>query len=87
MDRIACPWLIKKFVDPNAEFLFVPVDKVMQVAQEQGATPFDAACAGAYLVGSAGELAASLRSWGATATDVLEAIPAILLRMQSDGME
>jgi hypothetical protein len=42
VDRIACPWLIKEFVDPNAEFLFVPVDKVMQVAKEQGATPFDA---------------------------------------------
>jgi hypothetical protein len=42
VDRIACPWLIKKFVDPDAEFLFVPVDRVMQIAQEQGATPFDA---------------------------------------------
>ncbi|HEX2066746.1 MAG TPA: NAD(P)H-hydrate dehydratase [Candidatus Thermoplasmatota archaeon] len=47
----------------------------------KGAAPFEAACAGAYLVGSAGEVAASLRSWGATATDVLEAIPAVLLRI------
>jgi NAD(P)H-hydrate epimerase len=47
----------------------------------KGAPPFEAACAGAYLVGSAGEVAASLRSWGATATDVLEAIPAVLLRI------
>lgn len=42
VDRIACPWLIKKFVDPEAEFVFVPVDRVMQVAKEEGAIPFDA---------------------------------------------
>lgn len=41
VDRIACPWLIKKFVDPQAEFLFVPPDKVMWVAKEQNAIPFD----------------------------------------------
>jgi hypothetical protein len=43
VDRIACPWLIKKFVDPQAEFLFVPQDKVKEVAQREGAIPFDAA--------------------------------------------
>jgi hypothetical protein len=42
VDRIACPWLIKKFVDPRAEFLFVPPDKVEEVAQREGAVPFDA---------------------------------------------
>jgi len=41
VDRIACPWLIKNFVDNDAEFLFVSPDKVMQVAREQNATPFD----------------------------------------------
>ena len=41
VDRIACPWLIKNFVDKDAEFLFVPADKVMQVAKKQNATPFD----------------------------------------------
>ncbi|MFY3739671.1 MAG: hypothetical protein HMLIMOIP_000090 [Candidatus Nitrosomirales archaeon] len=40
VDRIACPWLIKKFVDPQAEFLFVPADKVMEVAKEQNAIRF-----------------------------------------------
>ena len=34
VDRVACPWLIKKFVDPAAEFLFVPADKVMEVADD-----------------------------------------------------
>ena len=42
VDRIACPWLIKKFVDPQAEFIFVPGERVLQVAKEQGATPYDA---------------------------------------------
>src|SRR6266704_136333 len=43
VDRVACPWLIKKFVDPAAEFLYVPTDQVMEVAQREGATPFDVA--------------------------------------------
>ncbi|MBI3841477.1 MAG: chromate resistance protein [Thaumarchaeota archaeon] len=43
VDRIACPWLIKRFVDPAAEFLFVPADKVKEVAQREGAIPYDAA--------------------------------------------
>ena len=42
VDRIACPWLIKKFVDPNAEFLFVQADKVKAVAEKEGAIPYDA---------------------------------------------
>ncbi len=41
VDRIACPWLIQKFVDPDAVFLYVPKDKVMDVAHREGATPFD----------------------------------------------
>src|SRR5712692_10351417 len=41
VDRIACPWLIKKFIDKDAEFLYVPKEKVMEVAKSQGATPFD----------------------------------------------
>jgi len=42
VDRVACPWLIKKFVDPQAEFIFVPPDQVMSEAMRLGATPFDA---------------------------------------------
>ncbi len=42
VDRVACPWLIKHFVDPNAEFLFVPGDQVMEIAAREGATPYDA---------------------------------------------
>lgn len=41
VDRVACPWLIKKFVNPDAEFLFVPSEQVMTVAANERATPFD----------------------------------------------
>lgn len=41
VDRIACPWLIRKFIDPGAEFLYVPNDRVMAVAKEEGAIPYD----------------------------------------------
>jgi hypothetical protein len=41
VDRIACPWLIKRFVDPEAEFLYAPRDKVLAVAEREGATPYD----------------------------------------------
>jgi len=41
VDRIACPWLIKHFVDKEAEFLFVPKDKVKEIAAKESATPFD----------------------------------------------
>jgi hypothetical protein len=41
VDRVACPWLIRKFVDKEAEFYFVPSDKVMKEAERLGAIPFD----------------------------------------------
>mgnify|MGYP001152372002 CR=1 FL=1 len=42
VDRTACPWLIKKFIDPDAEFIFVPVNRIGEVVDKQGAVPFDA---------------------------------------------
>jgi hypothetical protein len=41
VDRVACPWLIRKYIDPEAEFLFVPAADVAGVAEREGATPFD----------------------------------------------
>src|SRR5690349_10788316 len=41
IDRIACPWLIRRFIEPEAEFLYVPADRVFAIAQETGATPYD----------------------------------------------
>ncbi|HSB71437.1 MAG TPA: chromate resistance protein ChrB domain-containing protein [Candidatus Methylomirabilis sp.] len=44
-DRVACPWLIQKFIDPQAEFLFVPKDTVLEVARREVGKSFD--CPGA----------------------------------------
>ncbi|HEY7678356.1 MAG TPA: chromate resistance protein ChrB domain-containing protein [Candidatus Methylomirabilis sp.] len=44
-DRVACPWLIRKFIDLQAEFLFVPKDQVVEVARREGGKSFD--CPGA----------------------------------------
>lgn len=41
VDRIACPWLISRFIDPEPEFLYVPAGQVVSEAHEHGATPFD----------------------------------------------
>lgn len=41
VDRVSCPWVIKKFVDSEAEFYFVPARQVMSEAQKLGAVPFD----------------------------------------------
>ena len=41
IDRIACPWLIKRFIDKEAEFIYVPFDQVILKAKELNATPFD----------------------------------------------
>ena len=42
VDRVACPWLIRRFVDPHAEFLFVPEERLLASAAEQNAIPYDA---------------------------------------------
>jgi len=42
VDRVACPWLIRRFIDPDAEFLFVEEAQLLDVAAREGATPFDA---------------------------------------------
>ena len=41
-DRIACPWLIRNFIDPEAEFLYVPADQVLEVAERESANSYDA---------------------------------------------
>lgn len=41
IDRIACPWLIARFIDRDAEFLYVPAEEVLQVAAATGAIPYD----------------------------------------------
>lgn len=41
IDRVACPWLIARYIDPEAEFIFAPTDQVTALAASTGATPFD----------------------------------------------
>ena len=41
-DRIACPWLIRRFIDPDAEIVYVPADQVLDVAERHGGHSFDA---------------------------------------------
>jgi hypothetical protein len=42
VDRVACPWLIQRFVDSDAEFIFVPASRIQEVVEHEGAIPFDA---------------------------------------------
>src|SRR5260370_42707366 len=51
VDRIACPWLIKRFIDPEAEFLYVAAPDVAAVAEREGAEPYDVAGVGLGHVG------------------------------------
>jgi hypothetical protein len=48
IDRVACPWLIKRFIDPEAELLFVPAEEVLEVAERERAIPYDARGQGRY---------------------------------------
>lgn len=41
MDRTACPWLIKKFIDSKAEFIFVPIEQIKEVVDREQAIPYD----------------------------------------------
>lgn len=43
VDRVACPWLISRFIDPNPEFIYVPADRVRIEADRQDAVPYDIA--------------------------------------------
>ncbi len=62
VDSVVCPWLISKFIDPQAELIFVPSDQVDAKACELGATPFD--IEGCQLVGPARGLKGSRRKKG-----------------------
>ncbi len=46
VDRVACPWLIRRFIDPEAQFLYVPAEKVLETARSLGAKSYDAPGAG-----------------------------------------
>ena len=64
IDRIACPWLVRRFVDPDARFLFVPTDRVFAVAEAEGAVAFDIPGATFSHVGSDCSFDAFLSAFG-----------------------
>ena len=68
MDRVACPWLIEKFVDKDAEFIYVPTDEVMAEARARNATPYDVKD---VELGHRGRSAASTPSFASTVAKVI----------------
>jgi hypothetical protein len=64
IDRIACPWLVARFIDPSAEFLFVPPGDVLRVAAESGAIPYDIPDVELSHVGELCSFDAFLRKYG-----------------------
>ena len=63
VDRVACPWLITRFVDPQADFLYVPAEDVMPTAEREGAIPYDVKASSSV---TSTDAAASSRSWSST---------------------
>ena len=64
IDRIACPWLIARFIDPKAEFLYVPGERGLRLATQTGAIPYDIP---GVEYGHVASCAASMRSCASTA--------------------
>lgn len=64
IDRIACPWLVARFIDPQGEFLYVPADDVLRVAAETGAIPYDVPGVELGHVGELCSFDAFLRKYG-----------------------
>jgi hypothetical protein len=63
IDRIACPWLVARFIDKDPEFLYVPASDVMRIAKETGAEPYDVAGAELTHVGELCSFDAFLRRY------------------------
>ena len=85
VDRVACPWLIRKFVDPKAEFLFVPADQVMAVAEREGATPFDVEGVELGHHGKECSFDAIVRKYGLTADPALMLLARIVNGADTDN--
>jgi hypothetical protein len=72
IDRIACPWLVTRFIDREPEFLFVPASRVMEVAKETGATPYDVPDVELSHVGELCSFDAFLTRYGPGHADILQ---------------
>src|ERR1700694_4048784 len=72
VDRVACPWLIKRFIDPSPEFIFLPAAEVVNFAKETGATPYDVEGVELTHVGPRCSFDAFLAKYGMTDSALLE---------------
>jgi hypothetical protein len=85
VDRVACPWLIKKFVDPQAEFHFVPAERVMAEAERLNATPFDVPNVELGHHGKECSFDAILRKYGLAADPTLSLLAKIVNGADTDN--
>jgi hypothetical protein len=85
VDRVACPWLIKKFVDKDAEFFFVPADKVQAESERLGAIPFDVPNAELGHHGKECSFDAILRKYNLTNDPALELLARIVNGADTDN--
>lgn len=89
VDRIACPWLIRRFVDPDARFLFVPPAEVLAVAQQHQAEPFDIADDGVFWShrGERCTFDVMVEAFGLTAHEPLNRLAAIVRGADTDRLD
>jgi hypothetical protein len=85
VDRVACPWLIRKFVDKDAEFYFVPAEKVQSEAARLGATPYDVPGAELGHHGKECSFDAVLRRYGLTNDPALVLLARIVNGADTDN--
>jgi hypothetical protein len=78
VDRIACPWVIRRFIDSEAQFLYVPADEVGTVAAREGATPYDVPGAELGHVAGRCSFESILERYGLTADPALAAVGRIV---------
>ena len=85
VDRVACPWLIKKLVDKDAEFVFVPADRVMDEAKRLDATPYDVKNVELGHHGKECSFEAILKKYGLTADPALVLLGRIVNGADTDN--
>jgi hypothetical protein len=86
VDRVACPWLIKKFVDPQAEFLFVPAGEVLAAAEQESAIPYDVAGVELGHHGQACSFEAILKKYSLTGNPALVLLGKIVNGADTDNI-
>lgn len=84
IDRIACPWLVARFIDRQAEFLFVPPAEVIKTPEETGATPYDVPGVELTHVGEGCSFDAFVQRYGLTKDSAIVTIAAIVRGADTD---